>query len=107
MISRESVSQQLRDLLEQIRANNADQIEAHWSIVSEDLNWLLRPIHDRSKTGTRSASPPRYPAIEMGFGIERVKAVKSLVSEGVSVFDRQPEIAANKIQKGIERWEAD
>jgi hypothetical protein len=107
MMSRESVSQRLRDLLEQIQANKADQVDAHWSLLSEDLNRLLQPIRDRSKTGTRSAPPPIYPAIEMGFGIERVTEVKSLVSEGVSFFDnRQPEAAAKNIQKAIQRWEA-
>src|SRR5437773_11117032 len=84
----ESILISLRMLLEMIHNADAADVRANSSIIISQLDELLNPIRDRA----RGAPSQVYPAIQLGYGIPKVRDVRTFVSEARALFagGRQP-----------------
>ncbi len=98
----ESISTSLRTLLETIRNSDTTDVRAKSSILVSQLDELLNPVRDR----VRGAPSQIYPAIQLGYGIPKVRDVRTFVSEARALFaNGQHHAAELAIRHAIERWE--
>lgn len=104
MVNREPISQALSQLLLKIQGHDGDQVQVQSLLLINELERLIRPISDPTKT-VRGLAPVIVPAEQLGLSSANVRYVRSLVSEAVALSNSGNWHAAeNAIQRAVDRW---
>jgi hypothetical protein len=104
MVNRDAISQALSQLLLKIQGHDIDQVQVQSLLLIDELERLIRPISDPTKTA-RGLAPVVVPAEQLGLSSANVRYVRSLIDEAVSHSNSGNWHAAeNAVQRAVDRW---
>jgi hypothetical protein len=104
-MTEDSIRNDLKLVVQHIEQGDRDSAEEYCMTLIEDLQPLLRPGEDHSKTGTRSGNPVSVSSSAAGFGLGRLRLVVSRLEEVQrSLEGGDMRSALNSAKQAVSEW---
>jgi hypothetical protein len=96
----DNISKLLQKMLRALRNRDIEAVRTDGAVIISELDVLLEPV----LTGRGTSSKVSL-AVQQGYGIPKVRDVRTLVSEARSLFSRAQQHAAEQAMiRAISRW---